>query len=136
MFTMGINSDSLKSFVELQEKMLDEVDERAREIVAFAKNSLEPMRLSTNGEIDYFEVWQDEVHVNYTIFFSGCIDGDCVIVPVEIWDNPTEENVLNWRQSIYDKRKAEIKAQKDADKAEREKLDRALYEELKAKYGD
>ena len=131
---MKIDSTAINDYAEFREEFENKADARMRDILTMAWLSKNPMTIRANanpGTFDSIELYVGYVYVSYCAYFD---DDTCYHIPEDVWNNPTQENVTDWRNNLLTQEKREKKAAEEEKQAILEQKDRELYERLRAKY--
>lgn len=145
---MNISSKELLDFFAHYERVEEAVWERFSIIAEHVRNSVKPFKWGPG----YFYKWyaeNDEVCIVTESVYPNCAEKlnreyiikelipgerETFYIPLDVWDDPSEENVKRWRQELEDLEVAQ-QARKDAELQKQvEEQELKKYLELRKKF--
>lgn len=139
--TMQINTKELEKLIEDLEK---KVDARCRDICTISQKSKKPLpninEWGWSSSWDYgpfVEVDGNNVYLCYTSSSRcGCCSDDSktVSIPVNVWDDPTEDAIIAWRNRLFLEEETKRLEEETAKKIREEAQDMETYLALKEKF--
>ena len=138
---MEPNQKNIRAFAKTLEEVEQSILKKFEEIQAISEKTKKPIPYgkswSANWKYGFFDCGKDNIDLDFTVPSScGCCADytECIRTPWWVWDEPTEENILSWRNSIADGEEAKKLAKEEKIAKDKEESERAQFLKLKEKY--
>ncbi len=143
-----IDSETLIAIEKGKDAVEEALEARARLIYKMSLKTLSPLHDGdwdgrNKYQLEDYESWEtynEQIHVQFEsrACGRGCcgMEGECLEIPFSVWNEPTQENVDNWRNPIGEKKQAKKRAEEEKKNSDRKKREKETYLSLKEKYGD